>query len=247
MTIYEEQLMLDLLGCNPNAEKPPKTRRTFVDGIDGQQTQKARQNFQKKYGYEPTETNLRTAIAEADKSTLAETPEGVVTDTNVGGKTGTTDETDIRSSLTKYLQQDGYYHIPKGINIPVSEHFTSGEYDCRCNRRECNVTVLHPALLDAVEDFRKDVNRPVTITTSGGSGFRCKAHNADPNVGGAAGSLHTLGLAADLKCTGISVNQMAAIAEKRKNYGEIGKYSWGIHLGVFRPDGKHTRWDNRGK
>lgn len=146
-------------------------------------------------------------------------------------------------SLEQYMQADGFYHIPKGINIHVSEHFRSGEFDCQCKRPECKWTIIHPKLLIACEDLRADVGgRPLTITDSGGSGYRCPAHNADPDVGGAPNSLHTLGLAADIHCIGVNPAQLAATAERRKNYGEIGIYPWGIHLGVFRPDGNHTRW-----
>lgn len=63
MTIYEEQLMLDLLKCNPNSSKQTSIRRSFIDGIDGPSTMQARQNFKMAYGKDPTEMNLRSIIA----------------------------------------------------------------------------------------------------------------------------------------------------------------------------------------
>lgn len=218
MTVYQQQCLLAYLGYSPG----------LIDGIDGVQTQAALAAFHRDYGVGAD--GLVGAIA------------GTVPRLGTGKTEVNTGSVPI-ADLTQYLRSDGLYHIPKGINIRLSEHFTSGEFDCQCKRSSCTETLLHPALLSACEDMRCATKLPVTIATSGGSGYRCPAHNVDPDVGGAPGSLHTLGLAADLHCAGISSSRLSQLAEARENYGEIGIYRWGIHLGVFRPDGRHTRWN----
>lgn len=220
MTTYQQQLLLAYLGFSPGP----------LDGVDGVKTNAARKAFERAFGIPCGDANLQAAVAGA----IAPIKKAEV----VAGKVSA-------DELAACLHSDGFYHIPKGANIQLSEHFTSREFDCRCNRPGCTVTIVHPALVDACEALRVDLSRPVTIADSGGSGYRCPAHNADPDVGGAANSLHTFGLAADLHCPGSTPDEMAALAEARANYGEVGKYTWGIHLGVFRPDGAHTRWDNR--
>lgn len=218
MTTYQQQLLLAYLGFSPGP----------LDGVDGVKTNAARKSFERAFGVPAGDANLQAAVAGA----IAPIPKAEV----ATGKVSSDD-------LAACLHSDGFYHIPKGANIQLSEHYRSREFDCQCKRPGCTVTIIHPTLVDACETMRVDLSRPVTITDGGGSGYRCPAHNAE--VGGAANSLHTMGLAADLHCPGSTPDEMAALAEARANYGEVGKYNWGIHLGVFRPDGANTRWDNR--
>jgi uncharacterized protein YcbK (DUF882 family) len=71
------------------------------------------------------------------------------------------------------------------------------------------------------------------------SGIRCKTHNA--NVGGASGSQHLYGTAADIVVRGITPKQAAAYAETLlPNTGGIGIYSWGIHVDVRKTK---SRWN----
>lgn len=233
MTTYEEQLLLDYLGCSPDAGEPARVRRAFIDGVDGPKTQAARQTFRERYGSEPTAENLTAAVGGA---AIAADEAQSVPDRNTSAV-----QPDDPYKLRQYLQADGKYHIPKGLNIRLSKDFKLNELECRCSR--CKETVLSPGLTDAIQRFRDAVNMPVYIATAGGSGYRCKAHNAE--VGGAANSLHTLGLAADLHCPGLTPYAMKQAADRLGNWGELGMYSWGIHLGTERPDGAHTRWDSR--
>lgn len=222
LTCLQVQAALIFLGYNPGT----------TDGFDGPRTKAALMQFARDYA-------LSTQPVDVQEASLVAAISGSIQPK----KDPEQPAQSAAVSLEQYMQADGFYHIPKGINIPVSEHFRSGEFDCRCKRPGCKWTIIHPKLLIACEDLRADVGgRPLTITDSGGSGYRCPAHNADPDVGGSPNSLHTLGLAADIHCIGVSSAQMAAAAELRYNYGEIGVYSDYIHLGVFRPDGAHTRW-----
>lgn len=77
---------------------------------------------------------------------------------------------------------------------------------------------------------------PVSIVDAGGSGVRCPQHNA--NVLGVPNSLHISGNAADLHSSK-SPEEMARVAEEVMGAtGEIGIYSWGIHVGI----GKYSRF-----
>ena len=76
-------------------------------------------------------------------------------------------------------------------------HFAPGELACRCAGRGCAGEYFHePRLLDALEQLRADVDRPLRIN----SGRRCRLHNAA--VGGAPLSMHRLRVAVDVSVAG---------------------------------------------
>ena len=112
------------------------------------------------------------------------------------------------------------------------EHFDREEFRCQCKGKYCNGFPVEPQekMVRTVDEIRRRLGVPVTIVESGGSGVRCPVHNA--NVGGVANSNHLTGNAADLH-SGKSPEEMARVAEEvMGNTGEIGIYSWGIHVGV---------------
>ncbi len=77
----------------------------------------------------------------------------------------------------------------------ISRHFSHSEFKCKCG--SCNTYKPPPLSLVAIlEMVRHWAGKPVTIT----SGYRCGVHNT--KVGGATGSKHLLGLAADIKVQG---------------------------------------------
>jgi uncharacterized protein YcbK (DUF882 family) len=79
-------------------------------------------------------------------------------------------------------------------------------------------------------EIRRRLGVPVSIVDSGGSGVRCLEHNAA--VGGVRNSNHLYGKAADLHSKK-SPQEMASVAESVMGAtGEIGIYSWGIHIAV---------------
>jgi zinc D-Ala-D-Ala carboxypeptidase len=75
----------------------------------------------------------------------------------------------------------------------LSAHFSLSEFRCPCG---CNQVVVHPALIETLEDIREFAGIPIQIT----SGYRCRAHNAA--VGGKPNSAHLLGEAADFWVSG---------------------------------------------
>lgn len=112
------------------------------------------------------------------------------------------------------------------------EFFDREEFRCQCGGKYCNGFPVEPEehLVRTVDEIRRRLGVPVSIVDSGGSGVRCKQHNA--NVGGVANSNHLYGKAADLH-SDKTPEEMAQVAESvMGNTGELGIYEWGIHVGV---------------
>lgn len=112
------------------------------------------------------------------------------------------------------------------------EYFDREEFRCQCKGKYCNGFPVEPQekLVRTVDEIRRRLGVPVTIVESGGSGVRCEIHNR--NVGGVENSDHKTGNAADLH-SDKSPEEMARVAEEvMGNTGQIGIYSWGIHVGI---------------
>lgn len=118
------------------------------------------------------------------------------------------------------------------------EYFSREEFRCQCGGKYCNGFPVEPQekMVRTVDEIRRRLGVPVSIVDAGGSGVRCPVHNA--NVGGVANSLHLTGNAADLHSSR-PPEEMARVAEEvMGSTGEIGIYSWGIHVGI----GKYSRF-----
>lgn len=70
---------------------------------------------------------------------------------------------------------------------------TNDAFACQCG---CGENKADRKIVAMLADVERVLGRPLVVT----SGYRCPKHNAE--VGGVAGSAHTLGLAADLSCVG---------------------------------------------
>lgn len=94
----------------------------------------------------------------------------------------------------------------KGIKTQLSKYFVSTEFDCHGSGC-CSTTLINPKLVEYLNKIRKHFNVPITIS----SGYRCPIHNR--NVGGATGSRHSKGDAADIIVKGHSPREVAQYAE----------------------------------
>ena len=84
-----------------------------------------------------------------------------------------------------------------------------------------------PALLDRLEAIRGHFGAPVRVT----SGTRCPAHN--DAVGGEPGSMHLIGLAADITVDGVKPAAVANWVEDTwQDKGGVGRYSTFTHVDV---------------
>jgi peptidoglycan hydrolase-like protein with peptidoglycan-binding domain len=209
MTNKQKQSLLTFLGYDTGG----------VDGIWGDKSQSATMQFQQAFGLDPdwvageqTQQALRHAVC------YGIPVREDVTDINVGNKTGTFwDEI---------------------------EFFTRDEFKCQCflynDPPFCDGFPVEPQekMVRTVNEIRRRLGVPVTIVEAGGSGVRCPRHNASQQVKGATNSLHLTGNAADLHSSK-SPEEMARVAEEvMGKTGEIGIYSWGIHVGI----GKYSRF-----
>ena len=118
----------------------------------------------------------------------------------------------------------------KGQGVKLSTYFTSNEFDCHGSGC-CSSTLINPELVKYLQKIRKHFNAPITIT----SGYRCTTHNS--RVGGATGSRHTKGDAADIVVKGVAPREVAKYAES------IGVK--GIGLYETSADGFFTHIDTR--
>lgn len=75
----------------------------------------------------------------------------------------------------------------------LSPHFMASEFMCPC----CGASEVNQKLVDGLEQLRVSIKLPITVT----SGRRCLSHNKQ--IGGARGSQHLLGNAADIYVRGI--------------------------------------------
>ena len=102
-------------------------------------------------------------------------------------------------------------------------HFSMVELACRCGERFCAGAYWHDtAVLDGLEAIRKDIGRPLIIT----SGHRCAQWNAA--VGGAPRSQHKT-IAVDISLTGQDRHAVKTAAEMHGFTG-IGLARTFIHL-----------------
>lgn len=146
------------------------------------------------------------------------------------------DQTDAAVREYIYSGEDVEAPEPTGTFWDEIEFFDREEFRCQCYRQNpmpfCDGFPVEPQekLVCTVNEIRRRLGVPVSIVDSGGSGVRCPQHNA--NVGGVANSNHLYGNAADLHSVK-SPQEMYRVAEEvLGNTGELGLYSWGIHVGV---------------
>lgn len=99
----------------------------------------------------------------------------------------------------------------------LSPHFSRAEFACRHCRAE---VPIDPQLVHVLEHVRGLTGQPLVIV----SGYRCPAHNRAS--GGAKGSQHLLGTAADIGRGRATLDQ--AVASGARGVGV--RAGWAIHV-----------------
>lgn len=97
----------------------------------------------------------------------------------------------------------------KSDRIQISKNFNSYEFRCGLGRPcSCQTTLIDEKLVEILQMIRDHwPGHAVHIT----SGYRCPAYNR--SVGGAAGSYHSKGMAADITVDGVAPREVARYAE----------------------------------
>jgi len=113
------------------------------------------------------------------------------------------------------------------------EYFLCEEFACPC----CGVALMDRDFIIALNRLRALADRPIWVN----SGFRCFNHNYA--IGGAPGSYHMAGKAADIVIVGLTLNEMLKLAEQVDAFrnGGIGIYP---KKGFIHVDnrGRRARW-----
>lgn len=94
----------------------------------------------------------------------------------------------------------------KGTATTLSTNFKSTEFDCHGSGC-CSSTLVDEKLVEYLQKIRDYFGKAVTVS----SGYRCATHNA--SVGGATGSYHMKGQAADIYISGVTPAEIAKYAE----------------------------------
>lgn len=189
------------------------------DGEYGPLTRKAVENFQEAFGGIGVDG---VAGQETDKALLHAVAYGMPE--SVADKMSATAYADAE----QYLQSDGCYHIPRGVDVQLSKNLWAHEIHCQGNGC-CKESIISKAMVEMFQRIRDEYGESIEIATAGGSGYRCNTHNAAVN--GAFGSLHKTGNALDLHCR--DKDKLLAVVNRHITDGEIGVYSWGIHAGMW--------------
>lgn len=212
MSILQVQCLLAYLGYDPGK----------IDGLDGGNTKRAVKAFQADFGItadgiagEATQKALRHAVAYG------------MPERDVENAPATADKL-AQVEAEKYLQADGCYHIPRGVDVCLSKNLMAHEVVCQgvgC----CQESIISKRMVETYQDIRDEYGEAIEIATAGGSGYRCDTHNRE--VGGASGSLHKIGCAFDMHCRDKA--KLLRIVERKITDGEIGVYSTFLHVGVW--------------
>lgn len=181
MTIYEQQELLDLLGYNPDKDQPARIRRTFVDGIDGPNTQAALDAFRADYG----------VGAEGLIGALA----GTVP--KVEGK----DIDDPTFDQLVETTMPSYSESPNNLDAwSTIKHFKREEFRCKCGGQYCNgfPAEMDMDLIRIADGIREHFGVEARVS----SGLRCEKWNV--LKGGKPASRHKIGKAMDFCVVGVS-------------------------------------------
>ena len=113
----------------------------------------------------------------------------------------------------KYVKQGG--NTVMGVKtyqenekVQLSENFNSYEFRCGLGRDcACTTILIDDRLVEILQQIRDHFGKPITIT----SAYRCESYNR--SIGGATGSRHSKGQAADICIPGIAPKEIAKYAE----------------------------------
>ena len=115
----------------------------------------------------------------------------------------------------------------------MTKNFQRSEFACKCGYNN-----VSPTLVEGLQKLRDAIDKPIHII----SGVRCREHNR--RAGGAPGSKHLYGQAADIYVRGMTPRQLYAEAIQIREFSGFGVNDQGntLHVDV-RPE--PARWAYR--
>lgn len=118
----------------------------------------------------------------------------------------------------------------KGSTTKLSANFRVSEFDCN-GRGCCSATKIDSQLVEYLQKIRDHFGVPVNLS----SAYRCEKHN-EKVANAVSKSRHILGMAADIKVSGVAPAEVAKYAES------IGVKGIGLYEGA---DGNFVHIDTR--
>lgn len=205
-----------------------------VDGIEGKNTRAAYKAFQRDFNL-----GVDGIYGEKTNAKLVEVIKEIQTEigTEVDGVAGERTKQKCKEYQEKNnLKVDGICGIEtrnkiysKNISWDDIKHFKKYEFECPC----CGLNNVNMNLVKLLDEIREHYNSPLTVT----SGCRCTKHNA--KVGGAQGSRHKLGKAADIKVKNVNKNdllkyckELVAEGKARYTYTNNSNMSGAVHIDI---------------
>lgn len=119
------------------------------------------------------------------------------------------------------------YSLSKDGDVKLAPNFKVKEFACKDGS---DPVFIHPKLPEWCQAVRDRFG----YAFSPNSAYRTVSHNAKPEVGGATLSNHVYGRAVDIPAEGTTTPQILYnfFEELLGDTGELGIYSWGVHVGV---------------
>lgn len=118
----------------------------------------------------------------------------------------------------------------RGENVYLGQNFFGAEFQCQCGK--CEDQQVDPRLIEALEELRALLGRPIKIT----SGYRCKEWQQKLSKMGFSTALgtstHELGQAADIVVATYDGKELAKEAKKIEAFKGIGTAEKWIHVDV---------------
>ena len=128
-------------------------------------------------------------------------------------------------SNASYVEQAMVFSKSADGALYITPNFQVKEFACSDGS---DVVVVHPYIPHICQIIRNKFNMPF----SPNSAYRTISHNK--SVGGATKSNHIYGRAVDIPAKkGVTPKQLYDYVDKMfGDWGELGIYSWGIHVGI---------------
>lgn len=148
----------------------------------------------------------------------------------------------VQNKRASYGQNYYNKHAKKGSNVDMgvetyqenrrvqlSKNFNSYEFRCGIGRScSCSTILIDDKLVEYLQKIRDHFGKPVNIT----SAYRCASYNK--SIGGATGSYHAKGMAADITVDGVAPREVAKYAESIGVLGiglyETSKDGYFVHI-----------------
>ena len=208
LNIRQRQMNLQFLNYNCGG----------IDGIEGQKTKQAYENFQRDFGcsvdgiYGPETNGALISVIDDIQARVGARVDGVAGNETIEK----TKEWQRNHGLTPdgiagTQTRNAMANVGE-ITWDDIKYFGKNEMTCKCG---CGLNNTDLRLMQIADGIREHFGSPAIIT----SGCRCAKHNAE--VGGVQGSRHVLGKAMDFYIQGVPTQELLNYCQQLVNEGQL--------------------------